>query len=240
MLSGVSCTDVIRQTVVGTVLAMVMAGCAGPSIGDSITPSPVVLAETSAGRLPVSVFLTLGGYDTATRDHALIDLNFAIDGHPVQFVAGEMVICNGTQLKRLLGAFEAQFPIDDIAGKVMTCVYTSGGQTAELSIPVPQKLQILSPRELDSIPHGSKTVVVFKAPPHGSLRVGALSSQMKAFAEPDPETSTQAGLDTSGFQPGSGTISLTEELDRLPVQAPAFRSALGRAQLMTMIQVTWV
>lgn len=122
----------------------------------------------------------------------------------------------------------------------MTCVYTSGGQAAALSIPVPQKLEILSPRELDSIPHGSNTVVVFKAPRHGSLRVVALSTQMKAFAEPNPETSTQAGLFTSGFQPGSGTISLTEELDHLPVQAPAFLSAVGRAQLMTMIQVTWI
>jgi hypothetical protein len=58
------------KTIVVIVVAVTALACGGgpPQLTSQAGPSPVVLSDTSAGRLAISVRLTLGGYDTVTRD----------------------------------------------------------------------------------------------------------------------------------------------------------------------------
>lgn len=221
---------------------LVLTVCCGGSTGrldSQVGPSPVVLTDTSPGQLSVFVAITLGGYEATSRDSGMVHVSFITGDRPVKFVAGERVTCAGIGMTPYVGSFEEGFAIDAIAGKPMTCDYESRKDSAQIVFGIPKRLVILSPRDHDIVPHSSHMEINFDAAAGGSVRVGALATQMKAFAEPDPATSSQVVLDTTRFQPGPGTISLTEEFDHVEIQAPAFRSAAGRASCMTMIDVTW-
>src|SRR6266849_3765515 len=84
----------MRYMTFKTLVVMVVAasafacGSGPPDLTSQAGPSPVVLTDTSAGQLDLSVRVAIGGYDTPSRDITTIDVNLAHSGHPVRFVAG--------------------------------------------------------------------------------------------------------------------------------------------------------
>jgi hypothetical protein len=223
--------------------AALAAACGGSSglMSSQAAPSPVVLADTSPGQLQIGLFISMGGYDRSTRDGARVDINVTAGGHPVRFTRNEGVTCNGTALTRFVGAFEGTFPLDRISGKPMTCEYVSGTKSASVTLPVPRKLRILTPREGEAVPRGARTEITYDADPGGEppWAVVALSADAKASALPVNTTAARASLDTSNLTPGSGSISLTQQVILRGILAPAFRPVTGMANLMTSIQVVW-
>ncbi len=218
------------------------AGCgtAGEFKSSQAGPSPVVLADTSPGQLQVGVYLSMGGYDPTRREGAILDINFTSAGRTVSFIRNEAVTCNGTALTRYTGAFEVTFRLGDIAGNAMKCVYASGNQSASITVMVPRRLVILKPREGETVTRAAQTDINYEADPSAvPWGIVAISASVKASAPPGAVTSNHAALDTSNFTAGSGSIALTQQLDFIGVEAPAFRSVTGRANLMTMIQVVW-
>jgi hypothetical protein len=234
------------RAVAASVLFMMAAGCgAGPAntagVQSQVGPSPVVLADTSPGQLQVSVMLSTGGYDVATRENTRIDVAFSAGGHPVKFVSGERVTCDSVGLIQYTGTFEGTFVTAVIAGKPLTCRYLHGAKSSSIEISVPKRFVVLSPREHDVIPRGTRTVVTFDAATSSGLwGVVALGPMSKAVAHPDAITAGQATLDTTGLQAGTGSLAFTLQPGQLRLAAPEFKAVSGSAQSSTMIAVTWV
>jgi hypothetical protein len=226
----------------GLVAAAAFAcGSRPPDLPSQGGPSPVVLSDTSAGQVSVSVHLNLGGYDPATRDRTMIDVNFEHLGHPVQFVADEHVVCGGVALQRFTGSFEGTLFTASIAGRPMTCTYTSGRQSAPISFYVPHAPVILSPSDRERVPHGASTTIRYTADPDTTLWVVALSPHAKAVAKPESITPTGAAMDTTALQSGAGTIALTEpSLPLNELQGAQFQSATGSAWAATVVVVEWI
>jgi hypothetical protein len=231
------------KTILVGLLAASALACGGgpPNLGSQVGPSPVVLSDTSASRLAVSVRLTLGGYDTPTRDRTMIDVIFEHGGHPVQFVAGEKVICAGVALQRFTGAFEGTVSTASIAGTAMTCTYTSGLQSAPISFRVPRAPVILSPRDREQVPHDANTAVRYSLEPDPTMWVIAISPHAKAVAKPDSITGTGATIDTTTLQTGAGTIAITEpSLPLNELQGTQFQSLSGGAWAATEVVIEWI
>jgi hypothetical protein len=226
---------------VGALAVAALAGACGGTreLTSQAGPSPVVLADTSPAQFQVGVFVSMGGYDRSSRDGAMVDINFTAGGHPVRFTRNEGVACNGTALTRYVGSFEGIFRLDAIAGKPMTCVYVWGSESASITMQVPRKLVIMTPREGETVARSAGTGVTFDANSNAALTVVAIGPNAKAWTQPTGPSSTGATLDTSRVGSGSGSISMTQQLDLTGIRAPAFRSVSGRANLMTMIEVAW-
>jgi hypothetical protein len=231
------------KTIVAILLAALAFACGGgpPELTSQAGPSPVVLSDTSAGRLDVFVRLTMGGYDPATRDRTMIDVNFEHGAHPVRFVADEHVVCGGLALQRFTGAFEGTLPTASIAGTVMTCAYTSGEHSAPISFRVPQAPVILAPRDREQVPHGANTAVRYTAEPDPTMWVIAISPRAKAVAKPDSMTPAGATIDTTALLTGAGTIAITQPgLPLHELQATQFQSVTGGATAATVVVVEWI
>lgn len=226
-------------------MAVAFSACCGPShdlLSSQAEPSPVVLADTSASQLAVSVAVNMGGYDDSTRDKTSIDVFLQHNGRPVQFIEGEHVDCGGVPLTRFTGSFEAGYSTAAIAGRVMTCAYTSGQQSATFTFGVPQPLGVLSPREHERVPHGPNTVIKYGGGADNTLWVVAISPSAKAFAKPDAITATSATLDTSPLLTGDGSITLTDpnNVPLAELQGSQFQSIAGSSRRVTSIAVLWV
>lgn len=204
-------------------------------------PSPVVLQDTSPGQLTVSVVMSIGGYDAATRDRTLIDVLFRHGGLPVAFIAGEQVTCAGIAMKAFTGSFENAVPTSSVAGKTVTCIYTYGRQSAPFSFKVPAGIIILAPQERQRVPRAVGTRISFTGGVDNTLWVVAISPNMKAVAKPGDITPTSAQLDTSVLSAGQGSIALTDP-NSIPVaeiQAGQFQSVTASARRMASVSVVW-
>jgi hypothetical protein len=201
----------------------------------------VVLADTSAGQLAVTVSLNMGGYDDATREKTIIDVFLQHDGKPVQFIKGEHVDCGRLPLTAFTGSFEATFATASIAGKVVTCTYTSGQQSTLFTFRAPQQLEIVSPRQHERVPHGSNTVIQLGGGT-SPLWVVALSPSAKAVANADAITATSAMLDTSTLQTGEGSIAVTDptNVPLADIQGSQFQSIAGSSRRATIVAVVWI
>src|SRR6202171_2664663 len=100
-----------RSTAVSGVVLIALAACGEPRgiIGSTVGPSPVVLTDTSAAQLTVSVALNMG--DSPPRDRTSLHIGFQHDGHPVKLVAGEHVECGGVASKPFIGSFGGRFAL---------------------------------------------------------------------------------------------------------------------------------
>jgi hypothetical protein len=183
----------------------------------------------------------MGAYDSASRDRTSLYVSFQHDGHPVRFVAGEHVECGGAASKAFIGAFEGSFSTASIADRPMTCIYTSGQQSASLSFRVPQQLLVLAPLEHEHVTRGRRTAVTYSGSTDPQLWVVALSQMSKTSAQPGP-TLTSATLDTTSLTPGEGSIAVTDpnSIPLTELQAGQFKSASGWARRMMMVSVVWI
>jgi hypothetical protein len=236
----------MRSTFVALALvAVVMSGCGGGHealLASQVAPSPVVLADTSAAQLAVTVFLNVGGYDSATREKTTLDVLLQHDGRPVQFIKSERVDCIGVRLTAFTGSFEATFSNASIAGKSVTCTYTSGRQSTQFTFRAPHPLVLVSPREHDRVSHGPNTVIRYEGGADNSLWVVAISPTAKAVSIPDAITPTSATLDTSALLTGAGSIALTDSNNAplVDLHGSQFQSIAGSSRRMTMVSVVWI
>ncbi len=225
-------------------LMLLVAGCTGVNSAQttdvSVAPDPIVLRDTSPGQLALFVALNMGSYDPATRDMTTIHIGIEAQNRPVQFVADEKMACQGTPLQRFIGAFDGSFPTAAIAGKPMLCAYTSGQTSATVTFTVPAAPAILLPEDNAQLPRSAHTLVQYRLTPGTLVGVVVLGTRDKAVPQPGTQSNSQAIFDTSTFSPGSGTISLTQDLSLPDLHQMGFKSLNSRGSAITMIEVIWI
>jgi hypothetical protein len=236
----------MRSTFVALALvAVFMSGCGSGHeelLHSQVAPSPVVLADTSAAQLAVTVSLTMGGYDSSTREKTTIDVLMQHDGRPVQFIKSERVDCVGVRLAAFTGSFDTTVSTASIAGKSVTCTYTSGRQSTQFTFRAPHPLVVVSPREHDRVAHGPNTVIRYEGGADNTPWVVAISPSWKSFANRDAITPTGATLDTSRLLTGDGSITLTDpnNVPLADLEGSRFKSIAGSSRRVTSIAVSWI
>lgn len=225
-----------------------------PSAAGSITvidqagPPPLVLADTSPGQLAAQIHLAIGGYDPASQNLAELSIVFLHQGRWVQFVRGERLTCNGITLPGPGTAFDLKAQTETIAGKQVSCTYTSGARSATLIFTVPPRPIILSPPDGSEIRRSHATLVRFNAGGQNTMfYITALGQGTKSWVFPfgDPPTrgtgnpSTNATIDTSALAAGSGSITLVQSFTLVGVRGVGFQHVEGNGDAVQVISVTW-
>ena len=225
-----------------------------PSAARSITiidqagPPPVVLADTSPDQLAAEIHLTIGGYDAASQNLAELSIVFLHQGRWVQFVRGERFVCNGLTLPGPGTAFDLRVPAEAIAGKQVSCTYTSGARSATLVFIAPPRPIILSPADGSEIRRSHATLVRFKAGGQNTMfYITALGQGTKSWVFPfgDPpiremgNPPTNATLDTNALAAGSGTITLVQSFTLVDVLGAGFQHVEGNGDAVQVISVRW-
>lgn len=210
------------------------------TIVDQAGPPPIVLADSSPGNLAVSVYLMAGGYDAASRNISELAIGFSAQGHPVQFVGSETVICNGAVLPRGGGTFDTKLPTENLAGKQLTCTYKASTHTASFTFTAPPALSIVSPLEQATVARSSRTLIRFQVGGNSTMfYVIALGANQKAWTYPVGSTPTQATVDTSAFSPGRGSITLSQSFTLSDLHGTGFASVDGHGDAVQQNAVTW-
>lgn len=212
---------------------------AGSVDGSNAGPKPIILKNTAPSQLDVYLTLTLGGYDVTSRDQTAIYFSFTSAGRPVQFVGAERVVCDGKALTRYPGEFSGTMLTASVAGKTLTCVYTSGATSTSVTLAIPHAPVIVSPHDGARIPRATATTITYQIPPGSLAGVVATGHGGKALPAPGAMTATRATIDTSALANGAGAISLREDLT-LPTPTATFRSLHVSGYAITMVNVTWL
>ena len=221
-------------------LVVIVAGCASATTADGPSQANfITLKNTSPGQLDVRVMVRVGGYDTTTRDTTALDVRFVVGERVVKMVGDESVVCNATTLQRYAGSFELQATTTSLAGKTMTCMYTSGSSSATIVFTIPAAPVILSPQDGRSVTRSASTMVSYRVAAGVLPSVVATGQKDKAIASPGATSVSQAALDTTSFTVGPGQIALTQELTTLDGQNNGFKSLVVQISAMTMVAVTW-
>ena len=231
-----------RQSGTGTKESQAQSAAAGGRtvIVDQAGPAPIILKDTSPGHLALSLYVDMGGYVGADRDITEMAISFSSNGHLVQFVADERMACNGVSLPRGGGTFDTKLPTPTLAGKPVTCTYTSGQSSATLTFTAPPALAILSPEEQATLSRSAKTLVRFRVGGQSTMfYVIALGPNKKAWSYPVGNAPTEVVLDTSAFSPGPGFIALSQSFTLRDLHGTGFESLEGRGDAVQQIAVTW-
>ena len=218
------------------------------TIVDQAGPPPVVLQNTSPDQLAAQVHLTIGGYDPAAENLAELSIVFLHQGRWVQFVQGERLTCNGITLPGPGTAFDLKVPAETIAGKQVTCTYTSGARSATFAFTAPPMPTVLSPAAGSRISRSHSTVVRFQVGGQNTMfYITALGPTTKSWAYPwgDPPTRgtgnppSQATLDTSALSSGSGSITLVQSFTLADIRGPDFQRIDGTGDAVHVVSVIW-
>jgi hypothetical protein len=211
------------------------------SIIDYAGPPPLILSDASPNHLAASLHLSVGGYDTPSRNVTELAISFSSQGRVVQLVADESVTYNGIALPRGGGTFDVKVPMDTFAGKLVTCTYISGRSSATIAFTAPVAPAILSPRENVELARSTRTAVTFRIGVRSTMFwVIALGRNTKAWSEPVGTTPTQTLLDTSAFLPGPGFVAMNQIFDLPDLHGTGFQSVEAQGQATQQISVTWV
>ncbi len=224
-----------------------VVGCGGQSTGnsqpDSVAPAPMSVRDPSPGQLEAYFNVTMGGYERATRETTSIGLSFTSHGRLVQFAGSEHLICNGANvpLHNQVASFQiVAAPTSTVEGRTFRCTYSAGGVSATLSFTVPQAPAINSPRDQAQVPRSTHTLIVYEAQGGKLMGIVAVGPREKAVAHLDTHGTMQAIADTSTFQTGEGSISLTQTLGLKATQTGVSFKSLGVVgNAMAMVTVIW-
>jgi len=216
-------------------------GAGSVTIIDTVGPPPVVLEDTSPSHLALSLYLTVGGYDSSTRNMTEMAISFSSRGRRVQFVADERVTCNGVALQRGGGTFDVKVSSDTFSGKLVTCTYASGRSATTATFTMPVAPTIVSPQDNVELARSTKTAVTFRIGGHSTMfYVIALGPTSKVWSYPAGTRPTQALLDTSAFSPGPGFVALSQSFDLPDLHGTGFQSVDAQGSATQQNRVTWV
>ena len=210
------------------------------TIIDYAGPPPLILKDTSPSHLTVSVYLTVGGYSASTRDVTEMTIGFSSQSRQVQLVADERLTCNGVDLPRGGGTFDVKVSTGTFAGKLVTCIYSSGRSSGTIAFSAPVAPAILSPQDNSVLARSARTAVSFRIGGQSTMfYVTALGPNTKAWSYPVGTRPTQAFLDTSAFSPGPGFIALSQSFDLPDLHGTGFQSLEAHGQVILENSVTW-
>jgi hypothetical protein len=180
--------------------------------------------------------VSIGGYTASVRGTTDIAIQFTSQGRLVSFQDGETLGCNGAEPVRLTIGFDRSYPTSSAKGKLFTCTYRSGQQSARLQFRVPPAPTILTPTDGATIKRSGATSVHFQA--EGTIEgIVALGNQTKAVAE--IIAPGIASVDTSHFAPGPGHIILTQFPLVADASGAAFASFRANCTAMTSVDIVW-
>jgi hypothetical protein len=221
--------------------ATVPAAAPGGTASDSFAgPPPIVLKDTAPDLLALSLYLTVGGYDAATRDTTELDVVFARQGRTVRFVAGERLACNGRALPSYGTNFDLKVPSELFSGKLVTCTYTSGTRAATFTFTAPLAPAIISPHDGAQVARSPQTPVAYRLSPDWAFSLVALGFSTKAWTPTALSQPNPVLMNTSALAPGIGSIALSQFFTLSDLRGPAFQAVEGRGGATYAIQVTWV
>jgi hypothetical protein len=188
--------------------------------------------------------VSIGGYDSTSRDMTTVSLGFQSDRNLVQFTGNEHLICNGTELAvhAPYAAFEiANAPSSTLEGQTIRCTYSAGGASATLTLTIPHAPAILSPHDQAQVHRAAKTLITYEAQGGQLLGIVALGPDNKAIAQLDTPGPGQATVDTSAFSAGAGSLALTQALDpQISQTGTPFKTLNTNGMALATVSVTWV
>jgi len=183
----------------------------------------------------------IGGYDPAGWNMSELGIGLSSQSRALRFVADERVACNGAVADRGGGIFDLKVPTDAVAGRVITCTYTSGKSSATFAFTAQPALAILSPGEHTQVTRSTKTPVTFRVGGQTTtFCVIAVGPGSKAWSYPSGTSPTETILDTSRFSAGPGFITLSQSFALPDLHWSSFPSVEGRGQAVLQFAVTWV
>jgi hypothetical protein len=222
------------------VLMALVAGCAATTVADGSSQANfITLKDTSPGKLDARVMVTLGAYDTSTRDTTTVDVRFLVGNRLVRMTGDERLVCNNASLQRYAGSFELQAATSTLAGKEMTCTYTSGASAGTIAFTMPAAPIILAPHDGSSVTRSTQTIVRYRVADGITPAVVATGVNNKAIASPGATNASQATLNTSAFAAGSGQIVLTQATATIAAQNTGFKTLMVQTSAITTIAVLW-
>jgi hypothetical protein len=242
-------------------IVLLVSGCAPQHTAGSVMPTSTASStasdipadatpwdsssDTLPGQLDLFLSLNIGGYDAATRNMMELNMHFEIEGSIVQFPTGrERISCNGVALTNYRAAFDLKVSSEVFSGKRVTCTYTSGAASANFSFTCPLAPAILSPQEHAQVSHSRRTPVNYRASQDQTFYIIAIGpttgGMTKAWTPTGTSQLNPAILDTSAFQPGSGSITLVQYLAHSDLRGPDFHSVQWHGDAQYGIEVTWV
>jgi hypothetical protein len=255
-----SCT-IIRRALAVVFFALLVSGCAPQHAAGSARPTPTASStvpgipadvtpwdsssDTLPGQLDLFVSLNIGGQEADIRDMMELDVHFEIEGSIVRFPTGrERVVCNGVVLPNYRANFDLKVPSEVFSGKHVTCTYISGAASATFSFTCPLAPIIFSPQENAHVPRSQHTAINYRASQDQALYIIAIGpttgGMTKAWTPTGTSLPNPVVLDTSAFQPGSGSITMRQYLTYSDLRGPDFHSVQWYGDAEYGIQVIWV
>jgi hypothetical protein len=208
---------------------------------DLAGPPDLILKDTAPSHLAASLYLSVGGYDDATRKITEMAVSFSSQGRRVGFVADETLTCNGLAMQRGGGTFDLKVPTDTFAGKLVTCTYRSGRSLGTIAFTAPIAPAILSPQENSDLARSAGTRVTFRVGGHSTMfYVIALGPTSKAWSDPTGTRPPQVMLDTHAFSPGPGFVALNQFFDLPDLRGTGFQLLQAQGHATQQISVTWI
>jgi len=242
-------------------LALLIVGCdAGPTATVSEPGSgsqvdyvvtPVVLRNPAPSVLEVIMAVRFDRQAGDPDTQVDVRLSFLSEGHPVQFAGDERVNCDGVDLALQNRAATFQVFHGSAAqatGATIHCDYAAGGTVADLSLQIPTAPEITSPQVDAQVVRSAQTLATYRCDPATCAVFGVValagapsSATGKAIAALNTPGPLQATMNTSGFAPGPGSLTLTASLAPHLTETGAlfkFVRAVGNATVG--VAVTWV
>lgn len=222
-----------------TLLICVMLLLAGCSIGlptSDGSPPPITLANTAPSQLDAAVDINIGGYDVSQRGMTSIGVHFLAHGRLVLFQKGETLACGGAAPVRLSTGIDQSYPSSAVAGKMFSCLYTSGKTSGVITFQIPMAPVLLSPAAGATVARSAATPIHFQAG-GGALTIVVFATDAKGLA--NVSGPGVASVDTSRFTAGSGGVLLNQSPTVAHASANAFASYTIYCVAITQTAVIW-
>ena len=136
-----------------------------------------------------------------------------------------------------------EYPTAAVAGKSLSCAYTSNGHTAQFQALLPPAPQLLSPMQGANAPRQTALLVTYRDT-SGNAEIDAFSGGDAGIPSADTSvkitTPGSVTIDTSNFIAGPGRIEIEETPAVRVLSTGGFHSLTVQPGDFAVAQVTWV
>ncbi|TMQ06833.1 MAG: hypothetical protein E6J91_37130 [Deltaproteobacteria bacterium] len=192
----------------------------GPSSGLSTTVNIIDITETPSDGKVIAV------------------MQFSQGGKTVQ-IGDATMTCNGVALtyNGLLFGYAERVPLVATGG-TYRFRHTRSGVNSDVNVTVPPRPVFAAPTTAGATLARSASFTIHYVADGGTAVRGDASDPSHSKNDSQADDGTHDGLDTSGFTPGPGTLSLTRTLQAAVAGTP-FSSATSKFDTGKTIAITW-
>jgi len=198
-------------------------------------PMPVVSGPSSGLATTVSI---IDITETPSDGKVIAVMQFSQGGKTVQ-IGDATMTCNGVPLtyNGLLFGYAERVPLVATGG-TYTFRHSRSGVNSDVTVTVPPRPVFAAPTIAGATLARSSSFTIHYVADGGTDVRGDASDPSHSKNNSQADDGTHDGLDTSGFTPGPGTLSLTRTLQGT-VSGTSFSSATRKFDIGKTIAITW-